>query len=218
MAEQVRFNNFGQLDIGYQLKSGWFVETGLMYREKHEQLNWSQTIATDVSEFENQRAFYSTDQLGDTTFYSGRSERVEITKREVKHWNKLKTYEIPVTLGYHQYFNKLSLRGALGVVLNVSTNFSGRIVDLDQQIVDNPEITLNSQLAYQTSLGMAYEVFDRHQLFVNASYYYSPKFEILAVEQDYQSLNMALGVRLFLTRPPLLQLSLARLSSTHGRL
>lgn len=195
MQEQTQFNSFGILGIGYQMKSGLFLETGLMYSEKQEQLNWQQIINRDTVEFFNELAYYSKDEFGDTTFYGGFSERFEDTKREIRHWNKLKTYQIPLVVGYDQQLNKFSVRGSLGVIVNVAGNFKGRIIDADQEVVDNPELILRSNFGYLANVGVGYQVLGRHQLFVNAAYHRSPKVELLTIKQYYQSFNVELGLR-----------------------
>ncbi|MEL7220353.1 MAG: hypothetical protein AAGJ93_03475, partial [Bacteroidota bacterium] len=202
-AEQTQFNSFANLGIGYQTRSGLFLETGLIYNEKHEQLNWQQTISTDTIQYFNDRAYYSLDEAGDTTYYDGYSERIEKTNRQIRHWNKLKTYQLPLIIGYQQQFHPFSLRGSVGITLNLARNFEGRVVDQNQEVVDNPELDLRTSVGYLANLGVGYQLGDKHQVFMDAAYHRSPQFALLAVEQYYESFNLRLGLRVSLGKTEL---------------
>jgi len=202
-AEKTQFNSFASLGIGYQTKSGLFLETGLMYNEKQEQLNWQQTTNVDTIQYFNDRAYYSLDAVGDTTYYDGYSERIEKTNRQIRHWNKLKTYQLPLIIGYQQQLQQFSWRGSLGMTLNLASNFEGRVVDPNQEVVDNPELGLMTSIGYLANLGVGYQIWDQHQVFVDAAYHRSPQFTLLAIEQHYESFNLRLGVRVSLGKASL---------------
>lgn len=198
--EVPQFTVGADLGVGYQLANGFFFQSGLHYSVKQEQLNWQSIIKIDSLKYENERAYYSLTPLGDTTFYSGESDLLKISERQVKHWNTLTSYDLPLMVGYGKRRNKFNFQASLGVVLNLSQQFKGRVVNLNNELVENPAISASKKLGYLASLGVGYQVFGRHHLFIDGSYRRSPTYRMQEVEQRYSSYRVQVGVRTFLGR------------------
>lgn len=198
--ELPKFVLAANLGVGYQLENGLFFRSGINYRERHEQLNWKGELEIDSIKVENDRAYYSLSPLGDTTFYSSESDVLKRSQRQVKHWNRLRSYELPLVIGYVKQKDKFNLRASLGMTLNLSQAFQGRVVDRYDHIVENPAIIVSKKLGYLAGLGVGYQIGGRHQLFLDATCRISPTYEMLAIQQRYTSLNVLIGVRTFLGR------------------
>ena len=85
-----------------------------------------------------------------------------------------------------------------GLKMAVFSNFKGRLVNPEDVVIDDPIIKLNNRIGYHLGLGLGYQINPKSILFLNSTFEQSPTLAIDRVVQDYQSLNMQLGVKTFL--------------------
>ena len=193
--EKPQFSNSYQVGLGYQLKKGWFVQTGLSRNEIWELFEFDGLYQTDSLIQDYDRAKYFIRDTGDTLFISGPANTVNNEYRKVRHQNRFSYYSIPLDLGYQQKFGKTSLSFSAGVNFAFANQFSGRINAIPNEIIDNPEFTLKKRLGYQFGVGIGYEALKNTQLYMQVAYQKSPTFNRGDIDQYYQSYSLGVGMR-----------------------
>ncbi len=176
------------LRIGYQHKSGLFVNTGLAYQQINDRailnFNNTQTITTS----------------NDTT----QSFIQTITPIQSIRHNKIRMIDIPIAIGYYRSLGKFGLSTELGINVNIRTQARGNII-LDKSTFISTDgsqgdiFKTNVSHSYQLSLGIHRAIGDTWNISLHPSFRYYPEsftVETFNVEQRYQFL----GARLALTR------------------
>lgn len=188
------------LGLGYQLKSGVFIKSGLQYRRIQEHLDWENASTTSSFLPDYEKAFFELRPGGDTLFYSGPVEAQSIETREVFHKNNITIFNIPLEVGFEKKIRRVQFNVFAGGTLGLTTKFTGRVVDLGNEILDYSQVNLDNRIGYYFGLGVGYVIKPKSSIFLAANYEQSPTFLINQAKQDYRSLNIQFGVKTYLRR------------------
>jgi len=138
------------LGLGYIHASGWFVESGLTYDQINTRFHQIEENIIGTEEIIRT----SKDEQGNVT--GTYTEVIPIIGyNEIKHTNKLTQIEIPLLFGYELPVRPgLNLSVKAGPNFNLSSNSSGRVLDIDGNPIFFGEDTNNN--LYRNKFGVGY--------------------------------------------------------------
>lgn len=103
---------------------GVYLETGLQWTCQNERLDWSKD-STSWS-WGPATGFLVDDQGGSQPWQDSAAWSSYSLRREVRHYNRISTIEVPIGLGYQHHLGAWSIRAGGGLMINLRQSFSGR--------------------------------------------------------------------------------------------
>ncbi len=191
------------INLGYQFESGWFLQSGLEYRENIEFFKYDHSKVETTQRFD-EKALYFLNQNSDTLFFADSILVQETETRTVRHWNKHRFLIVPIDFGYRHAFGKVNIFGSAGLSYALLQNFQGRenilAEDGSNEIVNDPAFQFKNRVGFQVGLGLEYSVSGNSNLFAKINYRKSPKLVEGVKTQWHQSCSLGLGFRYFICK------------------
>jgi len=166
------------LSIGYQHRSGLFVNTGIAYHQI------------------NDRSFLSFTDTN-TEFITGHQDSLSSfvqTETPIMsiRYNKIRMWDVPLSVGYFKDFEKVGLSTEVGLNINIRTQASGNFIksDVAFQNTDNTELfKTNISYSYQLSIGLHRSLWRDWEISFHPTLRYYPKSftaDSYDLEQNYR--------------------------------
>jgi hypothetical protein len=142
--------------------------TGLNYSQINEQFKFSKGNIIQI--------IYVTNASGDTIdIYQTESTRYKTT------YNKYRTIDLPITIGYGWKKNNWDFIVNAGVIMNIVSFYKGDVLNSDLQPIDINASTLSKAYQLKTNIGLglyagfriAKDLNDKTQLFVEPHFRYN---------------------------------------------
>lgn len=177
--------------LGFLFRKGiiknWHLTSGLHYGEQHERMNIAYTDQI-IESRKKMDAYVFTDVSGMSNFIEGEVD-VNISQDfNIQHYNVLRSFDIPLLIGYHVQKNRLGIILEAGPSFNINQNFSGRIFDHENRELDAEDIYKKRVgLKGQIRAVMQYSILDG--LHLNSGFMYSRQFD----SSVYNSQNYSLS-------------------------
>jgi hypothetical protein len=175
----------------------WSVESGVQYLQRNEKFEIHENKGSYTFGLTSLKREYSN---GSTDSIQVQAWNGEGFNRHVIHYNKLRQYNIPITLSYDCYKSNLWTFGVnAGLLMSVSSNYQGRLLTKNLQITEIDQKILTNNLGFtgQTGIFIQYRYSDQVELFSWIQYYhFLTSLHIEHLQLRYNSLQLGLGVHL----------------------
>lgn len=175
----------------------WSVESGLQYLQRNEKFEIHENKGSYTFGLTSLKREYSN---GSTDSIQVQAWNGEGFNRHVIHYNKLRQWNIPITLSYDCYKSNLWTFGVnAGLLMSVSSNYQGRLLAKNLQITEIDQKILTNNLGFtgQTGIFIRYRYSDQVELFSSIQYYhFLSSLHIEHLQLTYNSLQLGLGVQL----------------------
>ncbi|HRW74720.1 MAG: hypothetical protein H6568_04305 [Lewinellaceae bacterium] len=103
---------------------GVYLEAGLQWTRQNERLDWSKDSTSWT--WGPATGFLVDDQGGSQPWQDSAAWSSYSLRREVRHYNRISTIEVPIGLGYEHRLGVWSIRAGGGLMINLRQSFSGR--------------------------------------------------------------------------------------------
>lgn len=143
----------GQLLLGYQFPSGYYLLSGISITGINERFHLErnreeiETVPVLVEVFVNQN--------GDSLFTYGSANLLHVHHEQYTHYNRYTMYEIPFIAGYTWQYRRWSLGLEAGAMLNVSLRTRGSMLSEEDLVVRLQESNLFKSRVNWSYLGQA---------------------------------------------------------------
>ncbi len=175
----------------------WSVESGVQYLQRNEKFEIHENKGSYTFGLTSLKREYSN---GSTDSIQVQAWNGEGFNRHVIHYNKLRQWNIPITLSYDCYKSNLWTFGVnAGLLMSVSSNYQGRLLAKNLQITEIDQKILTNNLGFtgQTGIFIQYRYSDQVELFSSIQYYhFLTSLHIEHLQLRYNSLQLGLGVQL----------------------
>jgi len=184
---------------GAYLKKNISVSTGLEYSQITERFSLSETMQSENETQNDVITDLFISALGDSLITTGIGRGTSTFNRNYKIYNRLKSYSIPVQLGWTACFNKWSLGVEAGTQINLAFGFSGSILDSDLALNSAPAVFKSRiGLSWVGGLNVAYAFNDKFSLSLRPTYKMLPNLiddNQSEQVQRYKIFAVGLGLR-----------------------
>lgn len=155
------------LSVGYQHKTGWLVRAGLGLTQINTELAVDNE-RRDVTSINGVQQIIIGPE-GDSSFVTGPVEQIQTVRFTKRTYNSLRSWQVPLMVGYRWGWNKWSVNVETGLRLLVQQNWEGEVLSSDgEQVLD-----LEQQDWYTTKLQL-----QQWQLGAAVSYRLQPNLQI----------------------------------------
>ncbi len=186
--EKVLTNYSASIGIEKDIQKSWIIGGGLGIDRVVERIDWSGVTAVNTKEIETDSAhFYK--YAGHTHYSSGTQHEISTFRRDLRNYNQIDLYSIPLYVGYtFPLGKKATIRNTLGTDIQwVQVN--GKFVGSDQSIIEDENIPLvfrqNVGFGLSSRMTILYPINDKWDLNVGLQGRISP-----TVLQGDQSLSL----------------------------
>ena len=201
VTESKRYSYSDEVTFGMEYRSGFFAELGIRYDQINEKFNYldpnayqSSTVITIDTIFAGDNPEILVDTV--TTILAG--------EREILSNNKFRKLSIPFSVGYQYPLNKkVSLAAKAGIVVNVLSNYEGRMFDEELNVTSIQDRQASKDPFYNKlvhsfsgSAFLQYHVNRNMEFLVGVNAYKnlgSTSFETNPIDQKYSSLGIFVG-------------------------
>ena len=194
--ESIKFSSAFSAGLRYTrvFNNGMSVRTGVNYSQINEKFTFVQGNLVQVT--------YIIDANGDTT-----GSYVTTGTRYKTTYNKFKTIDVPLLIGYEMGNGKFHANINAGVIVNVYSWQKGEVLDANYQPVSITTGKTNSAYRYKTNTGLGfmagaslyYKLNEKFHLLAEPYFRYNltpMSDEKLTFKQKYNTAGLRLGVRL----------------------
>jgi len=164
-------------NVQYQFKSGWFLKSGLAYEQITERFDYQYLLSE--TDFYNEDALNTVYRMADgtTEMLYGTNSVQQITQTRMIY-NRYRTIDVPLMLGYNQKINRrLAWYVEGGALLNLSFLPRGEILAIDNEtIIDLTNTDILKQrtgLSAVAGLGVSYRIANTLSVWASPQFRYA---------------------------------------------
>ncbi len=160
--------NFG-MNVSYLFKNKWVVQSGLEYHQLQSKFEYRSIRNIDIL-LENQVVtIWEYPASGNEIVAFGDTTVSAVETRNVRHYNKIHKFSIPIEVGWQTQKSKWMLGITGGINFNFITAQSGRMLNKNEEIIDFDNNTsakyLNAfNIGYRISPYVGYQLSDKFRL------------------------------------------------------
>jgi hypothetical protein len=187
------------------LSNNLYLKGGLQYSQLIEKMNLLQekerkeiTVITIKTE---------TDINGNTITKSDTTKQIQILYANSTKYSSYKNIELPISLGYEFYRRGFRASVNAGVIVNLSSWYSGKILDTNYQFIsikEKPGIyKQNVGFSLYGSISLIKPLSETAEIFAEPYFRYSlnnPKYNSYGFKQKFNAVGLALGLRFKLNK------------------
>lgn len=187
------------------LTNNLYIKGGLQYSQLIEKMNLLQekerkeiTVITIKTE---------TDINGNTITKSDTTKQIQILFANTTKYSSYKNIELPISLGYEFYRRGFRASVNAGVIVNLSSWYSGKLLDTNYQFVSIKEkpgvYKQNIGFSLYGSISLIKPLSESAEIFAEPYFRYSlssPKYNTYGFKQKFNAVGLALGLRFKLNK------------------
>jgi len=184
------------LHLSFPLTKNLYLKSGIQYSQINEKMMYSDLL-TEMVTLDDQITTVIIDTEGLSTNKRGSIEAIQNTITHYTFYNRYRSIDIPLALGYNIVNGKWNLGLETGILWNSYFSFDGALLDSNNTIANTGEsFKSRTNIKYTGGMSLSYQFAEKWKWKISPSYVYGPSKINTSdnpIDQSYNLLRIQSG-------------------------